>query len=76
MMNVGHFNYVTLLNLKTSNVDEQLAANIIATLGIHNSLPMKIIDGVEELLKHLGGWCNLKTRKLPISPLIQVCQTE
>lgn len=45
MMNVGISTMSRFLNLKTSNVDEQLVANIIATLGI----PLhEIIDGVEE----------------------------
>lgn len=44
-MNVGISTMSRFLNLKTSNVDEQLVANIIATLGI----PLhEIIDGVEE----------------------------
>jgi transcriptional regulator with XRE-family HTH domain len=45
MMNVGISTMSRFLNLKTSNVDEQLVANIIATL----SIPLhEIIDGVEE----------------------------
>lgn len=45
MMNVGISTMSRFLNLKTSSVDEQLVANIIATLGI----PLhEIIDGVEE----------------------------
>jgi transcriptional regulator with XRE-family HTH domain len=45
MMNVGISTMSRFLNLKTSNVDEQLVANLIATLGI----PLhEIIDGVEE----------------------------
>ena len=45
MMNVGISTMSRFLNLKTSNVDEQLVANIIATLGI----PLhEIIDGIEE----------------------------
>jgi transcriptional regulator with XRE-family HTH domain len=45
MMNVGISTMSRFLNLKTSNVDEQLVANIIATLAI----PLhEIIDGVEE----------------------------
>jgi transcriptional regulator with XRE-family HTH domain len=45
MMNVGISTMSRFLNLKTSNVDEQLVANIIATLQI----PLhEIIDGVEE----------------------------
>ena len=45
MMNVGISTMSRFLNLKTSNVDEQLVANIIATLNI----PLhEIIDGVEE----------------------------
>lgn len=45
MMNVGISTMSRFLNLKTSNVDEQLVANIIATLGI----PLhEVIDGVEE----------------------------
>ena len=44
-MNVGISTMSRFLNLKTSNVDEQLVANIIATLGI----PLhEIIDGIEE----------------------------
>jgi transcriptional regulator with XRE-family HTH domain len=44
-MNVGISTMSRFLNLKTSSVDEQLVANIIATLGI----PLhEIIDGVEE----------------------------
>jgi transcriptional regulator with XRE-family HTH domain len=44
-MNVGISTMSRFLNLKTSNVDEQLVANLIATLGI----PLhEIIDGVEE----------------------------
>lgn len=44
-MNVGISTMSRFLNLKTSNVDEQLVANIIATLGI----PLhEIIDGVQE----------------------------
>ncbi len=44
-MNVGISTMSRFLNLKTSNVDEQLVANIIATLNI----PLhEIIDGVEE----------------------------
>lgn len=44
-MNVGISTMSRFLNLKTSNVDEQLVANIIATLGI----PLhEVIDGVEE----------------------------
>ena len=44
-MNVGISTMSRFLNLKTSNVDEQLVANIIATL----SIPLhEIIDGVEE----------------------------
>lgn len=45
MMNVGISTMSRFLNLKTSTVDEQLVANIIATLGI----PLhEIIDGIEE----------------------------
>lgn len=45
MMNVGISTMSRFLNLKTSSVDEQLVANIIATLGI----PLhEVIDGVEE----------------------------
>lgn len=45
MMNVGISTMSRFLNLKTSNVDEQLVANIIATLAI----PLhEIIDGIEE----------------------------
>lgn len=45
MMNVGISTMSRFLNLKTSNVDEQLVANLIATLGI----PLhEIIDGVDE----------------------------
>lgn len=45
MMGVGISTMSRFLNLKTSNVDEQLVANIIATLNI----PLhEIIDGVEE----------------------------
>jgi transcriptional regulator with XRE-family HTH domain len=45
MMDVGISTMSRFLNLKTSNVDEQLVANIIATLGI----PLhEIIDGIEE----------------------------
>lgn len=45
MMNVGISTMSRFLNLKTSTIDEQLVANIIATLGI----PLhEIIDGVEE----------------------------
>lgn len=45
MMNVGISTMSRFLNLKTSSVDEQLVANLIATLGI----PLhEIIDGVEE----------------------------
>lgn len=45
MMNVGISTMSRFLNLKTSNVDEQLVANIIATLNI----PLhEIIDGIEE----------------------------
>ncbi|MGE3611487.1 MAG: helix-turn-helix domain-containing protein [Bacteriovoracaceae bacterium] len=45
MMNVGISTMSRFLNLKTSNVDEQLVANIIATLNI----PLhEVIDGVEE----------------------------
>lgn len=45
MMNVGISTMSRFLNLKTSSVDEQLVANIIATLNI----PLhEIIDGVEE----------------------------
>jgi transcriptional regulator with XRE-family HTH domain len=45
MMNVGISTMSRFLNLKTSTVDEQLVANIIATL----SIPLhEIIDGVEE----------------------------
>jgi transcriptional regulator with XRE-family HTH domain len=44
-MNVGISTMSRFLNLKTSSVDEQLVANIIATLGI----PLhEIIDGIEE----------------------------
>ena len=44
-MNVGISTMSRFLNLKTSNVDEQLVANIIATLNI----PLhEIIDGIEE----------------------------
>lgn len=44
-MNVGISTMSRFLNLKTSNVDEQLVANLIATLGI----PLhEVIDGVEE----------------------------
>ncbi len=44
-MNVGISTMSRFLNLKTSNVDEQLVANLIATLEI----PLhEIIDGVEE----------------------------
>lgn len=44
-MNVGISTMSRFLNLKTSNVDEQLVANIIATLGI----PLhEIIDGIDE----------------------------
>jgi transcriptional regulator with XRE-family HTH domain len=44
-MNVGISTMSRFLNLKTSNVDEQLVANIIATLNI----PLhEIIDGVDE----------------------------
>jgi transcriptional regulator with XRE-family HTH domain len=45
MMNVGIATMSRFLNLKQSSVDEQLVANIIATLNI----PLhEIIDGVEE----------------------------
>lgn len=45
MTNVGISTMSRFLNLKTAQVDEQLVANIIATLGI----PLhEIIDGVEE----------------------------
>ena len=45
MMNVGISTMSRFLNLKTSTVDEQIVANIIATLNI----PLhEIIDGVEE----------------------------
>lgn len=45
MMNVGISTMSRFLNLKTSTVDEQLVANIIATL----SIPLhEVIDGVEE----------------------------
>jgi transcriptional regulator with XRE-family HTH domain len=45
MTNVGISTMSRFLNLKTSSVDEQLVANIIATLGI----PLhEVIDGVEE----------------------------
>jgi transcriptional regulator with XRE-family HTH domain len=45
MMDVGISTMSRFLNLKTSNVDEQLVANIIATLNI----PLhEVIDGVEE----------------------------
>src|SRR5690606_724018 len=45
MMNVGISTMSRFLNLKTSSVDEQLVANLIATLGI----PLhEIIDGIEE----------------------------
>jgi transcriptional regulator with XRE-family HTH domain len=45
MMNVGISTMSRFLNLKTSTVDEQLVANIIATLNI----PLhEVIDGVEE----------------------------
>ncbi len=45
MMNVGISTMSRFLNLKTSNVDEQLVANIIATLNI----PLhEVIDGVDE----------------------------
>ncbi len=45
MMNVGISTMSRFLNLKTSNVDEQLVANIIATLNI----PLhEVIDGIEE----------------------------
>ncbi|HXH75680.1 MAG TPA: hypothetical protein VNJ08_11975 [Bacteriovoracaceae bacterium] len=45
MMNVGISTMSRFLNLKTSTVDEQLVANIIATLGI----PLhEVIDGVQE----------------------------
>lgn len=45
MMSVGISTMSRFLNLKTSSVDEQLVANIIATLNI----PLhEIIDGVEE----------------------------
>ena len=45
MMNVGISTMSRFLNLKTSTVDEQLVANIIATLQI----PLhEIIDGIEE----------------------------
>ena len=45
MMNVGISTMSRFLNLKTSTVDEQLVANIIATLAI----PLhEIIDGIEE----------------------------
>lgn len=45
MMNVGISTMSRFLNLKTSTVDEQLVANIIATLNI----PLhEIIDGIEE----------------------------
>ena len=45
MMNVGISTMSRFLNLKTSSVDEQLVANIIATLNI----PLhEVIDGVEE----------------------------
>lgn len=45
MMNVGISTMSRFLNLKTSTVDEQLVANIIATLNI----PLhEIIDGVDE----------------------------
>lgn len=45
MMNVGISTMSRFLNLKTSSVDEQLVANIIATLNI----PLhEIIDGIEE----------------------------
>ncbi len=45
MMNVGISTMSRFLNLKTSNVDEQLVANLIATLQI----PLhEIIDGVDE----------------------------
>jgi transcriptional regulator with XRE-family HTH domain len=44
-MNVGISTMSRFFNLKTSNVDEQLVANIIATLGI----PLhEIIDGIDE----------------------------
>lgn len=44
-MNVGISTMSRFFSLKTTNVDEQLVANIIATLGI----PLhEIIDGVEE----------------------------
>lgn len=44
-MNVGISTMSRFLNLKTSSVDEQLVANIIATLNI----PLhEVIDGVEE----------------------------
>jgi transcriptional regulator with XRE-family HTH domain len=44
-MNVGISTMSRFLNLKTSTVDEQLVANIIATLGI----PLhEVIDGVHE----------------------------
>lgn len=45
MMNVGISTMSRFLNLKTSTVDEQLVANIIATLNI----PLhEVIDGIEE----------------------------
>jgi transcriptional regulator with XRE-family HTH domain len=45
MMDIGISTMSRFLNLKTSNVDEQLVANIIATLNI----PLhEIIDGIEE----------------------------
>lgn len=45
LMNVGISTMSRFLNLKTSSVDEQLVANIIATLNI----PLhEIIDGVDE----------------------------
>jgi transcriptional regulator with XRE-family HTH domain len=45
MCNVGISTMSRFLNLKTNNVDEQLVANIIATLNI----PLhEVIDGVEE----------------------------
>jgi len=45
MMNIGISTMSRFLNLKTSSVDEQLVANIIASLNI----PLhEVIDGVEE----------------------------
>lgn len=45
MMNVGISTMSRFLNLKTSTIDEQLVANIIATLGI----PLhEVIDGIHE----------------------------